>query len=158
MKTGSARQKELREKRKADGIGRAVIWLSDNDRDALAERFPGPKGGIDWQAAITAALNFPASPAGPAEPLPDNKTTPASPKPTPLHDNEAVVSYRVHGIDAARRCQAKNRSGDRCRDAGTMIRTEVIDGRRCEFDACQRHGKAEFFTPHPSVIARGPTT
>jgi hypothetical protein len=79
-----------------------------------------------------------------------------SPKALPV-EAQPVMSYRVHGIDVQRRCQARNRRGDRCRDAGTMIRTEIIDGRRCEFDACQRHGKAEFFTPHPSVLAKGPT-
>jgi hypothetical protein len=68
-----------------------------------------------------------------------------------------AVSYRVHEIDAVRRCQARNRNGDRCRDVGTQIRAEMIDGQRCEFDACQRHGKAEFFTPHPTVLAKGPT-
>jgi hypothetical protein len=155
MKTGSARQRELREKRKAEGVGRVMIWLSDNDRDALAERFPGPKGGIAWEQVIAAALNSPAPSAVPAEPLPDNKATPA-----PLHDNEAesVVTYWPHGIDADHRCQAKNRDGSRCREHGTLIRTERIEGRRCEFVVCKRHEKAESFTPHPSVITRGPTT
>jgi hypothetical protein len=79
------------------------------------------------------------------------RNSPVLPVEAPL-----AVSYRVHEIDAVRRCQARNRNGDRCRDAGTQIRAEMIDGQRCEFDACQRHGKAEFFTPHPSVLAKGP--
>jgi hypothetical protein len=137
MKPGSTRQRELRDKRKAEGVGRAVIWLSDNNRDALAERFPGPKGGIAWEQVIAAALNPPA-PRTPAA-LPDNET------------GDTVI-YWTRGLGAAHRCQAKNRDGSQCRGHGVLIRTERIDEQRCEFVVCKLHERAEFFTPHPSIL------
>lgn len=52
----SERQRDLKQRRKAEGIHRVMIWVSADDREALRQHFPGPRGGIDWQAVITAAL------------------------------------------------------------------------------------------------------
>jgi hypothetical protein len=54
--TTSERQRDLKQRRKAEGIHRVMIWISDDDREALRLRYPGPRNGIDWQAVITAAL------------------------------------------------------------------------------------------------------
>lgn len=56
QKLAANRQAELRQRRKAEGVKRETIWLSDNHRAALKQRFPGPRAGIDWEHVVEAAL------------------------------------------------------------------------------------------------------
>ena len=59
MKTdGFERQKKLREKRHKEGLKRAELWVNSLDLESLKTNFPGPKGGIDWNAVIKVALSF----------------------------------------------------------------------------------------------------
>lgn len=58
-KTTTERYRDLMARRKAEGTDREMLWLTANDRQALKERFPGPRGGIDWASAIQAALSVP---------------------------------------------------------------------------------------------------
>jgi hypothetical protein len=44
---------------KADGMRAVKAWLHDDDIAALKQRFPGPRGGIDWPAVAKAALSVP---------------------------------------------------------------------------------------------------
>lgn len=55
-KTGSARQKALEAKRKAEGYQRVPIWIHRNELADLRQKYPGPRGGIDWPRAVRAAL------------------------------------------------------------------------------------------------------
>lgn len=55
-RSGSERQRDLIERRQAAGVTRMTVWLSDLDKGALREHFPGPRGGIDWGAVVQAAL------------------------------------------------------------------------------------------------------
>ena len=50
------RQQALRQRRQAQGQVRVTLWASQDEREALRQRYPGPRGGIDWQAIIAAAL------------------------------------------------------------------------------------------------------
>ena len=52
----SERQKELTDKRRAAGISKVSVWLSDQDREELRKLYPGPRGGIDWAAVVRAAI------------------------------------------------------------------------------------------------------
>ncbi len=51
----AARQAKLKEQREADGYRRVPIWVHERDLDALRERYPGPRGGVDWGAVISIA-------------------------------------------------------------------------------------------------------
>ena len=53
---GAERQEALRRRRKAAGLTDHRVWLSPADYDALRARFPGPRGGVDWGAAVDALL------------------------------------------------------------------------------------------------------
>lgn len=53
---GSERQKRLIARRQAAGMSRLSIWLTDAEVDALRNRYPGPRGGVDWRAVVAAAL------------------------------------------------------------------------------------------------------
>jgi hypothetical protein len=55
-KTGSERQKALEAKRKAEGYQRVPIWIHKNELVDLRQKYPGPRGGIDWPKAVRAAL------------------------------------------------------------------------------------------------------
>ena len=55
-KTGPARQAKLRQSKRDDGLRRLELWTDDATIDALKERYPGPRGGIDWPALLEAAL------------------------------------------------------------------------------------------------------
>lgn len=54
--TTSQRQRELRQRRQASGLRKATLWASEADLEALRQRYPGPRGGIDWQTIIMTAL------------------------------------------------------------------------------------------------------
>lgn len=54
--SGTERQKRLIAKRQASGMARLSIWLTDEEVEALRNRYPGPRGGVDWQAVAAAAL------------------------------------------------------------------------------------------------------
>ena len=56
MTPGSERQSRLAAKRTADGYRRVPVWVPAADLAALRVRYPGPRGGIDWEMAIAAAL------------------------------------------------------------------------------------------------------
>lgn len=53
---GLERQKRLISKRIEAGMERLTVWVSKDDMKTLRETFPGPRGGADWKAVITAAL------------------------------------------------------------------------------------------------------
>lgn len=55
--SAAERQRAFRERRAAEGKRRAVLWITPAQGDALRSRFPGPRGGIEWNAVITAALS-----------------------------------------------------------------------------------------------------
>lgn len=42
--------------RRAEGFQRVPIWVHRDELAALRERYPGPRGGVDWQAVVTASL------------------------------------------------------------------------------------------------------
>jgi hypothetical protein len=42
--------------RRAEGYRRVPIWVHRDELDALRARYPGPRGGVDWQAVVRAAL------------------------------------------------------------------------------------------------------
>jgi hypothetical protein len=54
---GVERQKRLRENKAKGGLTRMELWMSDEQKAALRERFPGPRGGIDWDRVIQAATD-----------------------------------------------------------------------------------------------------
>ena len=43
-------------KRKAEGYQRVPIWVSHDEMTTLRNRYPGPRGGVDWGAVVAAAL------------------------------------------------------------------------------------------------------
>jgi hypothetical protein len=55
--TGAERQQRLTEKRIAEGKLRVAVWLSAADLEALKAKFPGPRGGVDWESVTKAALD-----------------------------------------------------------------------------------------------------
>ena len=55
-KSGSERQKALEAKRKGEGYQRIPIWIHKNELADLRQKYPGPRGGIDWPKAVRAAL------------------------------------------------------------------------------------------------------
>ena len=55
--TGSERQKRLKQNRMAAGIKRVLVWAKESDLETLRERFPGPKGGVNWDGVINIALD-----------------------------------------------------------------------------------------------------
>jgi hypothetical protein len=76
------------------------------------------------------------------------------------HKDEPVeIEFWKQG-EGRRTCQARNTNGERCRNEthGTGIRHRLSDGRIGLFDVCGRHNRSDLFQPHPSVLAKGPTT
>ncbi len=59
MKSSLERQLALIEKRKVEGLKRFCFWCAPADVEVLRGRYPGERGGIDWQAVIRSALNPP---------------------------------------------------------------------------------------------------
>lgn len=55
-KDDAERQRELRQRREAEGLRRVTFWLRPEDDQVLRERFPAVRGGIDWQAVVARAL------------------------------------------------------------------------------------------------------
>lgn len=55
-KTTSERQSELKARRQIQGKREARIWATGDDLERLRAKYPGPRGGIDWQAVIRAAI------------------------------------------------------------------------------------------------------
>ena len=45
-----------RKRRHAAGLRRAEGYVTARQHEALRVRFPGPRGGVDWQAVADAAL------------------------------------------------------------------------------------------------------
>lgn len=56
MKKGSERQKALKDARIASGMKASSVWLPEKLLEQLKERFPGPRGGIDWLAVVKSAI------------------------------------------------------------------------------------------------------
>ncbi len=50
------RQQALNRRRAEAGQHRVTVWTSIADLDALRAKYPGVRGGIDWQAIIDKAL------------------------------------------------------------------------------------------------------
>lgn len=55
-KSTAERQQLLKQRRKDAGLQRATVWASQTDLDALKAKYPGPRGGIDWQDVVRVAL------------------------------------------------------------------------------------------------------
>ena len=56
MKTTAERQRALKEARLAAGMKLSNVWLPQEVHESLRERFPGQRGGIDWERVARAAL------------------------------------------------------------------------------------------------------
>ena len=56
LNDGAERQRKLTERRIAAGMVRAGVWLHRDALTALQARYPGPRGGVDWNAVLAAAL------------------------------------------------------------------------------------------------------
>lgn len=54
--TAAERQAKLRAQRESDGFKRVPIWIHESILHKLRERYPGPRGGVDWIAVIDKAL------------------------------------------------------------------------------------------------------
>jgi len=136
--SSAVRQQRLKEKRLESGRKLANVWLPVADMEALKQVFPGPRGGIDWQAVATAAL---AGRRPPPPPLPTNVV------------EEPLCYWRPDRTTPLEiRCQGTNRDRSRCRSKGKFItKLQMPDGRMAEFVTCAQH--EEFFKPHPSVLA-----
>jgi hypothetical protein len=50
------RQKALNRRRAEAGQHRVTVWATVPDLDALRAKYPGVRGGIDWQSVIDKAL------------------------------------------------------------------------------------------------------
>ena len=50
------RQQSLKQRRHAQGQVRVTLWTGRDTLEELRQRYPGPRGGVDWQAIIAAAL------------------------------------------------------------------------------------------------------
>ena len=55
-KPAATRQADLKVRRLADGQRRIPIWVRGEDLAVLRSRFPGPRGGVDWQRVIDRAV------------------------------------------------------------------------------------------------------
>ena len=55
-KSTSERQAELKARREEAGQVRVTVWAGNDQLEALKAAFPGPRGGVDWQAVIARAL------------------------------------------------------------------------------------------------------
>ncbi len=53
---GKERQRALRERRQAEGLKRHSVWLNQQDAESLRGKYPGARGGIDWDELIRDAL------------------------------------------------------------------------------------------------------
>jgi hypothetical protein len=58
MKSTAERQAELKARRQEAGQVRVTVWAGNDQLEALKAAFPGPRGGIDWQAVIHNALRL----------------------------------------------------------------------------------------------------
>jgi hypothetical protein len=147
MSTGAQRQQRLKAKRQEAGQQFARFWVPASDLEALKQRFPGPRGGIDWPAVVAAAL----APGGTARPRPSL----APNAPAPAAEPFAYWKPGGPGAPMDARCQALNRDGSRCKSKGKVIvLTLAPNGEMGEFNACDRHREA--FQPHPGVLAVRP--
>ncbi len=54
--SGAERQRRSREKKLSAGLRPNEVWTSPEELEALRQRFPGKRGGVDWRAAVFAAL------------------------------------------------------------------------------------------------------
>jgi hypothetical protein len=48
----------------AQGLKQIYIWISEDHIKRLKEKYPGPRGGINWTAVIEAALGIPSRDEG----------------------------------------------------------------------------------------------
>ena len=56
MKSGSERQKALKEVRLAAGKKVSNVWLPESVLEQLKQKYPGPRGGVDWMALVNPVL------------------------------------------------------------------------------------------------------
>jgi hypothetical protein len=56
MKSTAERQAAMKARRQAEGQVKVALWAGVDQLEALKAAFPGPRGGIDWQAVIARAL------------------------------------------------------------------------------------------------------
>ena len=56
MKTGAERQKSLKQSKLEAGMRILNVWLPEKIIEQLKQKFPGPRGGIDWLSAAKAAI------------------------------------------------------------------------------------------------------
>ena len=117
------RQRRLAERRAAGGMKAFKVWLSNVTAERLRARFSGAKGGIDWAQVVAAALEH------------DKGLQAARPSTDP------IPYWRPDGKRDTR-CQAKNLSGDRCRQAGTVIIRSLDANDRVGEFAVTVHGLA----------------
>ena len=54
--TSAERQAALIQRRTEAGQNRVTVWAAVSDLDALRAKYPGQRGGIDWQSIIDKAL------------------------------------------------------------------------------------------------------
>ncbi len=64
MTANRDRQAAFRERRLSAGEAAFTIWANMGDAMALRKKYPGLRGGIDWEAVIRAALEPQAQPGG----------------------------------------------------------------------------------------------
>ena len=57
MKSGAERQKALKDARKASGQKLVSVWLHETTLEKLRQKFEGQRGGIDWDAVVSKALD-----------------------------------------------------------------------------------------------------
>lgn len=50
------RQKQFNRAKRSAGLKSVAVWLSAECIEELKQRFPGPRGGIDWLAVVARAL------------------------------------------------------------------------------------------------------
>lgn len=56
MKSGSEGQKALKQARLAAGMKVSNVWLPEPVLEQLKQKYPGPRGGIDWARVTKIAL------------------------------------------------------------------------------------------------------
>lgn len=50
------RQAKFEARKRAEGYQRIPIWVHRDELPELKAKYPGPRGGVDWQAVLDAAL------------------------------------------------------------------------------------------------------
>jgi hypothetical protein len=55
-RAGAERQARYADRQKGQGKQRVAFWADPEQLEALRERYPGPRGGIDWSAVAQRAV------------------------------------------------------------------------------------------------------